>query len=146
MSQEFINPTIYGKNILYLRLFTIFLIVCLFYYLGRPMWFGYIETLPYCEQLHWIKLYIIWAMLLPIIIAPFSIYYAYKIVKLNQYPLPNSLVFRKTLIRHGKCVKIRSAIVSITVIILLLFSAIGFNMLKNNKVFMQSCSITLLHK
>lgn len=145
MNHKFINPTQKGKNILMLRYIIIFLFLCLFQFLWRPIWTEYFLGIPLCEQKYWNALYYIAGVLFPFIIGVCLGFKLYQIKKHKQYPLPNTLVFKPTQIVEGSNLKNVIRLKIGIMIGLLFLSALGIYLIQQKDMFKDSCEITLFN-
>ena len=86
----------------------------------RPTLLAFIRGLPLCEQARW-SVAVLVACLLPLpIIAAWMGAYARKLLKFNQSPLPDAWVWRRTLVKRGRAVRIQAyALVTSSAVLLL---------------------------
>lgn len=145
MTHKFVNPTQKGKNILMLRYIIIFLFLCLFQFLWRPIWSEYFLGIPFCEQQYWNALYYICAVLFPFLIGLVLGFRVYQIKKHNQYPLPDALVFKPTPIVEGVNLKKRIRVHSGIIMTLFILSCFGIYLIQDKEIFKDTCEITLFN-
>lgn len=145
MNHKFVNPTQNGKNILMLRYIILFLFICLFHFLWRPIWLEYFLGNPLCEQNAWNAVYYIFVISLPLIMGLFLLIKLYQVIKCKQYPLPNALVFKPKQIIEGNDLKLHIKIQAILIFFLFVLSGLGLHIIQEKEIFKDTCEITLFN-
>ena len=66
-----------------------------------PSFMGFVKGLPLCEQLPWLRGWVVAFVAIVASIAAMLGWQGYRILHARQLPLPGALVFRRTKIRRG---------------------------------------------
>jgi len=74
-----------------------------------PAYFGYIDRLPLCDRIPWLRDSILFVSLIPLAVAAgWAVPTARKLLRIGQSPLPGTLVFVRTPIKRGRVVRWRA--------------------------------------
>ena len=103
MESEFIDPSPKGRaRLVLLSLVAVAGYVAIDIYWPRFM--GHVKGLPLCEQLPWLRGFVVAFVGIVVSMASMLGWQGYRILRSGQLPLPGALVFRRTRIRRGASV------------------------------------------
>lgn len=97
---EFVEPSPTGKA----RLIVVYLAAmaaCAVPFLTWPRVASSIGHLPACEQVPWLRGYLVGTLAVLLLFAAAVGRHGYKILRFRQLPLPGAVVFRRTSVRRG---------------------------------------------
>jgi hypothetical protein len=108
MTDEFIEPTPQGRrNLIVLLVIGVLLAISYRFWL-QPALFGYIQSLPLCDQLPWWRGLLISVLASFLFVALLSAWNALQLLRYGQLPLPGTWVFQRTKIQRGVGVRRRA--------------------------------------
>ena len=106
MEQDFIEPNKEGRQKLIWLFVGIVFLGVLARFVVMPEFFAYVKLLPPCEQLPWFQgALAVVICSVPAIAFFWAIPHSRKLLKFQQYPFPDSLVWRRTKVKRGPAIR-----------------------------------------
>jgi hypothetical protein len=141
MSEDLLEPTPRGRrNLILLCIGAVAVAFALKIWL-MPTLFGYINSLPVCDQLPWWRAVLISTVALLPLAAVQSTLYARKLIKSGQNPPPGTWVFRRTPIKRGRMVRVQAYAILLAAALMLVLTWYSAHQLKRLPFFvpMKQC-------
>lgn len=124
---EFIEPTREGRRLLLLQIALAIAVGLAMRFWLMPALFAHINSLPRCEQAHWLWWCVVGISVIPVFIAFWSIPVTIRIFRHEQWPLPGAQVFRRTRIQRGWTARLRGFVLLLASLLALSMPLLGLN-------------------
>jgi hypothetical protein len=109
MEQEFVESSKEGRQKIILLVVVILLIGVLAKFILMPKYFAFVKSLPPCEQLPWLQGALAVAICsVPAVAIFWAIPHARKLLKYQQIPFPDAMVWRRTPVKRGPRIRWRA--------------------------------------
>lgn len=107
MSPDSIDPTPASRRKLLLLIVAVTAGAALLKFVLMPRLLGHIQTLPLCERLRWLQALLIGLLASTAVAGVHFAWYARRVSRAGQWPLPDAWVWRRTPVRRGSAVRWR---------------------------------------
>lgn len=125
---EFIEPTPGARRNLVLLFVVMVVAGLLTLEYALPAYLAHVKTLPFCEQVHWIEGALLALSGATMALAPWCLHNGRKLLRLQQYPFPGSMVWQRTRVERGARVRRQGYILVTASIVFLVVPLAGMFM------------------
>ena len=142
-SEDFLEPTRESRRNLALIWTLLAAVGALIVWWLKPALLSYVMALPACEQLPWLRAFVVAALVSPLAIAAWAANHARKVLRCGQLPLPGTWVFQRTPILRGRRAQLRAYLLLVAAVGAVAIPALGWPSIRQTPLFVTPSSCLL---